>query len=387
MLNELRIGIVANEPSGDQLGAGLICAIKQRVDHATFEGVGGPLMQQAGCRSLIPIESLSVMGLVEVVKHLPQLIFIRRQLIQHFLTHPPHIFIGIDAPDFNLTLERRLSQAGIPTVHYVSPTVWAWRAGRVHTIRRSVDLILSIYPFETQFLKQQALPVTYVGHPLAQQLPLIPDQHAARIALHLPTDAPILALLPGSRVSEVNNLVQVFLETANFCQHQKPGLHCVAPLVNSEIYAMVAKAWSKFAPNLLLTLVNGNSHQVLAAADVVLTASGTATLEAMLNLRPMVVAYRLHPLTYWIANTFNLVKVPYVALSNLLVGEALAPEFLQHRCQAPDMGRAVLNFFNDKERVLKIQQRYLSVHEQLKGDVAANAADAVLAMVKTIQFN
>lgn len=383
MLDELRIGIVANEPSGDQLGAGLMRAVQQRISHVTFEGVGGPLMQQLGCCSLIPIESLSVMGLIEIIRHLPQLIFMRHQLIRHFLAHPPHVFIGIDAPDFNLNLERQLRRFGIPTIHYVSPTVWAWRKGRVHTIRRSVDLILSIYPFEIQFLKQYNLPVTYVGHPLAQQLPLIPDQYAARMALNLPVDVPILALLPGSRISEVHSLIQVFLETANWCLERKPMLHCVVPLVNSAIYTLVANAWKKYAPQLPLTLVNGNSHQVLAAADVVLTASGTATLEAMLHLRPMVVAYRLHPLTYWIVNNFKLVKVPHIALANLLVGEELAPEFLQHNCRAQDMGQVVMGFFNNKERVVCIQKRYLEVHKQLQSD-AVNVADAVLGMVKLL---
>lgn len=377
----MHIGIVANEPSGDQLGAGLIQAIQEYIPHATFEGVGGPRMQASGCHSIIPLETLSVMGLVEVIRHLPRLLKIRHQLIQHFLKTKPDVFVGIDAPDFNLKLEYSLRRAGIPTIHYVSPTVWAWRAGRVHTIRRSVDLVLSIFPFETEFLQQHQVPVCYVGHPLAETIPIFHDVSLARTTLNLPLHQPILAILPGSRESEIQTLTIDFLHTARWCLERKPNLHCVIPVVNSQIASTVTTICNDIAPNLPLTLVPGNSHTVLAAADVVLTASGTATLEAMLHHKPMVVAYRLHPLTYWLASTFKLVTVPYIALSNLLANEALAPEFLQHRCKPQDMGQAVLEFFTDSVRIKQIHNRYVEIHQQLRCNSRDRIAAAVLGLV------
>jgi len=377
----MRIGIVANESSGDQLGAGLIQAILHRIPHATFEGVGGIQMCKAGCNSLIPIESLSVMGLVEIIHHLPRLLRLRRQLIRHFLYHPPDVFIGIDAPDFNLKLEQHLRIAGIPTVHYVSPTIWAWRSNRIHAIRRSVDLVLSIFPFEIPILQQHNIPAIYVGHPLAQTISLEHDQIKARIELNLPVNQPILAILPGSRNNEALNLTAIFLHTALWCQTRIPNLHCVTPLVNNTIRQIVTNIKRQIAPNLPLTLINGNSHQVLTAANVVLTASGTATLEAMLHQRPMVVAYRLHPITYWLATTFNLVKTPYIALSNLLAEEALAPEFIQHHCIPQDMGQAILKFFHQPKQVRYIQQRYLHLHQQLRCNSNERAADAILELI------
>jgi lipid-A-disaccharide synthase len=376
----LRVGIVANEPSGDQLGAGLIRGIREQVPEVQFEGVAGPQMQAAGCHSLLPMEALSVMGLVEVVRHLPRLLRIRRDLARHFLAHPPHVFIGIDAPDFNLGLERRLHRAHIPTVHYVSPTVWAWRPGRVRTIRRSLDLMLSVFPFESTFLERHQVPVRYVGHPLAEEIPMDPDRAGARTALGLSAQHPVLALLPGSRMSEVRLLAQVFLEAARYCLERHPQLRLVTPLVNAKIRALVEEAWRAVDPTLPLTLVDGNSRTVLAAADLVLTASGTATLEALLHKRPMVVAYRLHPITYRLVTTLKLVKVPYVALANLLAGEALAPELLQDACRPADLGQALLTLFDNPQRVSYIQERYRQIHQDLRCDSCYRAAQAVLEL-------
>jgi lipid-A-disaccharide synthase len=374
----LRVGVVANEPSGDQLGAGLIHAIRELAPNSSFEGVAGPLMQAAGCNSLLPMEQLSVMGLVEVVHHLPRLLRTRRHLVKHFLAHPPNVFIGIDAPDFNLGLEQQLRRAKIPTVHYVSPTIWAWRPQRVHTIRRSTDLTLSIFPFEVPLLEAQGIPVCYVGHPLAEAIPITPNQAEARTSLGLPAAQPIFALLPGSRVGEVQLLAEIFLKTASWCCKQRPRLHCVIPLVNTTIRNLVETAWQSVAPEIPLTLVDGNSHRVLAAADLVLTASGTATLEALLHKRPMVVGYRLNPLTYWLAKNLNLVKVPYIAMSNLLADEELAPELLQDSCQPEILGHAILKLLDDPQHMDYIRQRYTTIHQELRCNSSHRAAKAVL---------
>lgn len=378
----LRIGIVANEPSGDQLGAGLIQAIRGRCPDARFEGVAGPLMLAQGCSSRVPMERLSVMGLVEVLRHLPELLGIRRQLAEHFLAHPPDVFIGVDAPDFNLGLERRLRAACIPTVHYVSPTVWAWRSGRVKTIRRSVDLMLSIFPFEAAFLEQHQVPVRYVGHPLAEAIPLEVDQAVARQALGAAADATLIALLPGSRVSELETLADTFIETARWCLERRPRLRFITPLVNSRLRERFEASLRGVAPDLPIQLVDGRSREVLAAADLVLTASGTATLEALLHKRPMVVGYRVNALTYWIAKTFRLLKVPYVAMANLLAGEELAPEHLQYQCRPDVLGPSLLALLDDPQRMARIRQRYGEIHASIRRASAAEAAEAVLDLVK-----
>jgi lipid-A-disaccharide synthase len=364
------------------LGADLIKAISSRCPEAHFEGVGGPKMIAEGCRSLVPMERLSVMGLVEVLRHLPELITIRRRLARHFLAQAPDVFIGVDAPDFNLGLEARLRRAGIKAVHYVSPTVWAWRPGRVKTIRRSVDLMLSIFPFEVEFLRRHGVPVTYVGHPLAEEIPLEPDRASARRRLGLPPEGELVALLPGSRASEVGALAEIFIDTARWCLERRPSLRFVAPLVNASIRSRFSDLLRARAPDLPITLVDGDSRSALAAADLVLTASGTATLEAMLCKRPMVVAYRVNPLTYWLAKGLKLVKVPYIAMSNLLAGEVLAPEFIQDACQVEPMGRALLEFLERPDRVAAIRARYLAIHESMRRGGRGYAAEAVLDLLQ-----
>ena len=375
------IGIVANEPSGDLLGASLVRALRARLPGARFVGVAGPRMQQEGCETLLPMERLSVMGLVEVIKVLPELLRLRRELYGHFVRNRPDVFIGIDAPDFNLGLETRLRRAGILTVHLVSPTVWAWRPGRVKTIRRAVDLMLSIFPFEERFLRAHQVPVRYVGHPLADEIPFDVSAVEARAALGLPATGEVIALLPGSRRSEVASLAGPLLETAAWCQRRRPGLRFVVPLVSESLYRDFDARRRQIAPEVDCQLLHGQSRDAIAASDCVLTASGTATLEALLLKRPMLVAYRLNALTYQLVKTLRLVKVPYAAMANLLAGRELAPEFIQDRCRADLMGPALLAMLDDVPRRNSIRAEYERIHHELRQDAAREAAAAVLALM------
>ena len=402
------IGIVANEPSGDQLGALLVRALRERRPELRFVGVAGPKMLAAGCETLLPMERLSVMGLVEVAKVLPDLLRARRDLVRGLRQLNPLLVIGVDAPDFNLGLERRLRARGIPSVHLVSPTVWAWRPGRVKQIRRSVDLMLSIFPFEADFLRQHRVPVTYIGHPLADDCPLQPDREAARRALGISLDwliaeakpqaskpqaskpqaskpgeesaNALIAILPGSRSSEVELLGRPMLETAAWCHRRRPGLRFIAPMVSEALGQRFEGMRREIAPQLPLKLISGQSREAMAAADLVLTASGTATLEALLAKRPMLVAYRLHPLTHWLVTRLRLIKVRYAAMANLLVGRELAPEFLQDRCRADLMGPALLALLDDAERRAEIEAAYQQIHRELRQNAAHRAAEAILAL-------
>jgi len=373
--------MVAAEPSGDQLGAALMRALRQRFPDAAFEGVGGESMIGEGMISRIPMERLSVMGLVEVLAHLPELMRERRELVRHWRENPPDVFIGIDAPDFNIGLSRRLRRAGVPTVQYVAPTVWAWRESRVKTLRRSVDLVLSIFPFEETFLRDRGVDAVYVGHPLAADIPLKPDRAAARGELGLAPDAPVLALLPGSRRAELEALAGPFLETAAWCAERLPGLHCVIPLVNEGVTAIFERERQRLAPQLPIIATRGRAHRAMAAADVVLTASGTATLESLLHKRPMVVGYKVHPLTYFIARRLRLVKTPWVAMANILAAEELAPELIQHHCEAARLGPAVLTLFRDDARRSRIERRYREIHKGMRCDSGARAAQAISALM------
>ncbi|MFB1487318.1 MULTISPECIES: lipid-A-disaccharide synthase [unclassified Thiocapsa] len=377
----LRIGIVANEASGDILGAALAREIRKRIPDVRFFGVAGPRMQEEGCETLFPMERLSVMGLMEVLGQLRELLGLRRELVRYFVENPPDVFIGVDAPDFNLGLERRLRGAGIRTVHMVSPTVWAWRPGRVKSIRRSVDLMLSVFPFEEAFLREHGVPARYVGHPLADEIPVESDRVGARRALGLPQAGSLVALLPGSRIGEVERLAGPFIETAARCFAARPDLRFVVPLVNARLREHFCQVLARLAPDLPITLVDGRSREVLAAADVVLTASGTATLETLLSKRPMVVAYRVHPISYHLVKQLGLVKVPYIAMANLLAERELAPEFIQDLCRADLLAPAVLAFLDDTGRVAEIQAEYRRIHIRLRKDAAASAAQAVLELI------
>ncbi|NEV61478.1 lipid-A-disaccharide synthase [Thiorhodococcus minor] len=377
----LVVGIVANEPSGDLLGASLAQAIRARVPNVRFVGIAGPRMLEAGCSTLFDQERLAVMGLTEVLAHLRELLAIRAALERYFLANPPDVFIGVDAPDFNLGLERRLRDKGIRTVHFVSPTVWAWRPGRVRGIRRAVDLMLSIFPFEETFLREHGVPATYVGHPLAEAIPLEVDRLAARRALGLPEQGCLVAVLPGSRMGEVERLAEPFIETAKCCFEARPDLVFAAPMVSGRLRALFEAKLRHCAPGLPLSVVDGHSRNVLAAADCVLTASGTATLEALLLKRPMVVGYRVHPISYHLVKTLGLVKVPHVAMANLLAGRELAPELLQDRCRPELLAPALLGLLDDGDRRRFIAFEYARIHRELRRNAADSAAVAVLDLI------
>lgn len=380
-----RIAMVAAEHSGDMLGAGLIKALKERYPQATFEGVGGGAMEAEGLRSRIPMERLGVMGLVEVLVHLPELLRERKTLVDAWTRDPPDVFIGVDAPDFNLGLARRLRRAGIATVQYVSPTFWAWRQGRIGTLRESVDLVLCIFPFEADTLNQHGVKALYAGHPTAEELPLDPDRSAARGSLRLPQDGELIALLPGSRRREIESLAGPFLQAALWLHERRPNVRFVVPLVSNPIARLFEEKRKEYAPDLELDTVIGRSREVLAAADVVLTASGTATLETLLTKRPMVVGYRLHGLTWFLARSFRLVKSPWAAMANILAGEELAPEFLQHNCTAEKLGAALLEWLDDPVRAKTVAARYRQIHQEFKLGSSASAAAAVADLISDIK--
>jgi len=376
---KMRIGIIAGELSGDILGAGLIHALRTEHPDIIIEGLCGPQMIQAGCLSHYPLETLSVMGLVEVLKHYPQLKKCRTHLRNHFLQHPPDVFIGIDAPDFNLGLEHALKAAGIPTIHYVSPSVWAWRQYRLRKIAAACDLMLTLFPFEADYYQQHNIPVRFVGHPLADDIPLQTDQIAARTHLGLPLQGILIALLPGSRYQEVHQLGKPFLQTAQWLLTQRPDLHFIGPIANAHLKTQFNQQIAEVAKDLPLTLLDGQSQQAMAAADIILMASGTATLEAMLLKRPMVVAYRLAQLTYWLAK--HLVHIPHFSLPNLLAQEKIVPEFLQHQVTPENLGTAILHWLDNPNQIKTVQNHFTALHHSLQRQANQQAAEAVLSLI------
>ena len=378
--------IIAGEISGDLLGAPLVKALKDKNSDLNFIGVAGENMQKEGVKSLFPMEELSLMGITEVLPHIPHLFKRRDELVQAAKDQDVKALITIDAPDFNLALETRLKQSGIKTAHWVSPTVWAWRQGRVKKLRQAVDLMLCIFDFEVDFLQQHQVPAAYVGHPLADQIPLQPvDPLVVRSELGLAPERPVVALLPGSRMSEVSRLAEPFAETACWLKRQKPELQFVAPMVNETIKQAFQAALAKQSPSVDVKLLDGRSSVAISAADLVLTASGTATLETLLLKKPMVVAYRLSPLTAWLIRRFNLLKTPYVAIANLLSEKMLAPEFLQEACQAERMGQAIVDLLDDPQQREEIAQRYQQIHQHLRQNAAERAADLVLDLIGSNQ--
>ncbi|MGF6392555.1 lipid-A-disaccharide synthase [Pseudomonas plecoglossicida] len=372
---QLCIALVAGEASGDILGSGLMRALKARHPDVRFIGVGGPLMEAEGLQSYFPMERLAVMGLVEVLGRLRELLKRRKALIQTLIAEKPDVFIGIDAPDFTLNIELKLRQVGIKTVHYVSPSVWAWRQKRVLKVREGCDLMLTLLPFEARFYEEKGVPVRFVGHPLADTIPLDADRQAARQALGL-AEGPLVALMPGSRGGEVGRLGALFLDTAQRLREQVPGVRFVLPCANAARREQVEQML--VGRDLPLTLLDGQSHQALAACDAVLIASGTATLEALLYKRPMVVAYRLAPLTYWILK--RLVKSPYVSLPNLLAQRALVPELLQDAATSEALAQALAPLVVDGSQQT---ERFDEIHRTLRRDASNQAADAVLALLET----
>jgi lipid-A-disaccharide synthase len=375
----LRVAIVAGESSGDALGAALIEALRARVPELTVAGVAGPAMRAAGCEALADVHQLSVMGLTEVLPHLPRLLRLRRRLVRQIAARAPDVFVGVDYQQFNLGLARRLKSLGLATVQYVSPQVWAWRQGRVRTIGRAFDLVLCLLPFEPAFYREHAVAAKFVGHPLADQIPMQPDRAAARAALSLDADATVLALLPGSRLSEVERLAVPFLRAAALLAARIPGLAVVAPMASPAVRAAFERARSALgAAPPLLQVLDGQSRTVLSAADVALIASGTATLESLLCRCPMVVAYRFGRLTALVARALRLVRLPYFALPNLLAGEPLAPEFLQEQVRPEPMADALQRLLDDAPRRAYLQTRFQAIHASLRQQGAALAAEAVI---------
>ena len=375
----MRIGIIAGEASGDLLGSGLITELKKLRPDLTFEGIAGPRMIEAGAHSLYPMDRLSVMGFAEVLGRYAELHKIRSNLITHFRQSRIDVFIGVDAPDFNLGVEAKLHQAGIKTVQYVSPQVWAWRQYRVKKIVRSTDLMLTLLPFEARFYKEHQVPVKFVGHPLADLIPMINDKAAARHLLNLPEDKKYIAILPGSRSNEIQYQGSRFLDIASWCYRQMSDLHFITPLPNLERRKQFEQCIAQHPDELPITLVDGMSREAVSAADAVLLASGTAALETMLLKRPMVVAYRMAPLTFWISR--KLVKLKHFSLPNLLLPEPLVPEFLQENVQPEQVGQALLEYLSDENKVQELTQSFDEVHEQLRRNASATAAAAVLELL------
>jgi lipid-A-disaccharide synthase len=375
----LRVGIVVGEASGDILGAGLMRSLRQRYPDAVFEGIGGERMLALGFTSFFAQERLAVMGLVEPLKRLPELLRIRKTLIRHFIQNPPDVFIGIDSPDFTLTIEERLKQAGIKTVHYVSPSVWAWRQRRIVKIARAVDLMLTLLPFEADFYRQHQVPVEFVGHPLADEIGLSTDRDAARRELGLVAAGPLLALMPGSRGGEVKLLGPLFWETARQCQRAVPTMTFIVPAANAARRAQIVAQLQDY-PDLPVTLVDGRSHTVMAAADAVLMASGTTTLEALLLKRPMVVAYKLAWLSFAIIS--RMVKTPFFSLPNLLAGRQLVPELLQEAATPANLAQQVLRYFDGSPVAAAQVAEFLAIHLQLRRDASDRAARAIITLLE-----
>jgi len=369
----LRIALVAGEASGDILGSGLMRAIKSRHPDAEFIGVGGPLMEAQGMTSYFPMERLSVMGLVEVLGRLKELLARRKLLIQTLIDEKPDVFIGIDAPDFTLNIELKLRQAGIKTVHYVSPSVWAWRQKRVLKIREGCDLMLTLLPFEARFYEEQGVPVRFVGHPLADTIALQADQVAARAELGF-GEGPVVALMPGSRGGEVGRLGALFFDAAERLMAARPDIRFVLPCASPQRREQIEQLLQ--GRELPLTLLDGQSHGALAAWNAVLIASGTATLEALLYKRPMVVAYRLAPLTYWILK--RMVKSPYVSLPNLLAQRMLVPELLQDAATAEALAQTLLPLLDNGDAQTA---GFDAIHRTLRRDASNQAAEAVLNLI------
>ncbi|HET7394893.1 MAG TPA: lipid-A-disaccharide synthase [Gammaproteobacteria bacterium] len=377
----LRIGIVAGESSGDILGANLIRALRARVPDAQFEGVTGPEMVAAGCKTIASAEELSIMGLVEVLRHLPRLLWLRRRLRKHFLANRPDVFIGIDSPDFNLGLEEQLHKRGICTVHYVSPSVWAWRERRIFKVGRAADLVLTLLPFEPAFYEKHGFKAEFVGHPLADQAPATIDRVEQRKSLHLPCEGPLVALLPGSRSTEVERLGPLFLDTAQWLSEKMPELRFVIPAATNALSFAIKKQIRMLKPDLPVTVVDGHSREVMSAVDVVLLASGTATLEAMLSQCPMVVAYRLAGLTHAVIRGCGLLKVPYVSLPNLLAGREVVPELLQYEATSYNVGEAVLELLqNAAARRIQLDA-FREITAVLRRNAGERAAEAILKLL------
>lgn len=374
-----RVYLVAGELSGDILGAGLMRELRARYPDVEFRGMGGPRMEAQGLQSRFPLETLSVMGLVEVLKHLPELIRVRRTLREDALAWQPDIMIGIDAPDFNTGLEKQLREAGVTTAHYVSPSVWAWRQGRVKKIAKAVDGMLTLLPFEADFYRQHRVPVAFVGHPLADELPLVNDRQAAREALGLKLDGPVLALLPGSRGNEVRFMGATFLAAVTLLCQRHPGLQVVIPAATALRHRELAELLSGYpALHPSVTLLDGQAREAMVASDAVLLTSGTAALEAMLCHRAMVVAYKMAPATHWLAQ--RLVKTAWISLPNLIAQESVVPELIQHAASPEAIALQVGELLEDASTRQALEERFAAMHAALQRNASQRAAQAVAAL-------
>jgi lipid-A-disaccharide synthase len=381
----LRVGLLAGEASGDTLGADLIMALRQCAPDAKFFGVAGPKMQAAGCESWEPAESLAVMGLFDVLRDLPRLLKLLARIKRMFLTERPDVFIGIDAPDTNLRVARRLHAAGIPTVQYVSPQVWAWRQGRAGNMRKSVDLVLCLLPFEKRFYDEHGIRAEFVGHPLADAIPENVDRELARRSLGLEAQASVVALLPGSRRGEVARLAADFAATARWLAAQRPNLKFIAPMASAATRQIFSRVLARDAPNLEVQLLEGQATLALSAANVVLVASGTASLEAALCKRPMVVVYRLGALTGWMLTHFNLVKTKFFAQPNLLADRRVVGEYFQDQIIPESIGAELLMWLDDTERRSALEAEFARIHSNLRRGAGTRAAQAILELLSARQ--
>lgn len=371
------IGIIAGEASGDLLGSHLMEALKRAMPDVRFIGIGGHKMQAVGMQVLFPMEKLAVRGYVEVLRHYCEIVGIRRKLQAHFCTNPPDLFIGVDAPDFNLDLELKLKERGIPVIHYVSPSIWAWRGERIHKIKRAVSHILALFPFEAPLYKKAGIPVTYVGHPLADMLPAVPNRAAMRVQMRLSMKNKVFAFLPGSRQSEVRFLAATFIETARLILQKLPEAIFLVPLASSETRRIFKEAlWQCDGHDLPITILFGHAHDAIIAADIVLVASGTATLETALLKRPMVITYKMPALSWWLMQRKK--YQPYVGLPNILAGKFVVPELLQKDATPENLRQALLNLLFDDQAVAELEAIFTDMHSTLRQGNAHKAAQAIL---------
>jgi lipid-A-disaccharide synthase len=374
-----KLGIIAGEASGDLLGAALIQALRQQYPDLQIEGIGGPAMQAAGCHSLFDIERLSVMGIIEPLKRLPDLLRLRRDVCKHFLSQRPDVFIGVDAPDFNLGIELKLRQAGIKTVHYVSPSVWAWRQYRVRKIAKAVDLMLALFPFEEAFYAKYNVAAKYVGHPLADQIPLQPDKLAARRALGLSEQGKVIALLPGSRKQEIQYMAEPYLLAAKKLWQKYPDITFITPQINEARSQLFLEFHRKFAPEVPLHSYIRKTSEVLSAADIAIVTSGTATLECMLYKTPMVIAYRMPKLIYKLVRW--MITAPYAGLPNLLANKMLVPELIQSEVTTEALANAAFEYLDHPEKMAAVKDEFTALHKTLKTNAAERAAESIAELL------
>jgi len=379
----ITIGIVAGEASGDLLGSHLMATLKEARPEVRFVGIGGPKMQSEGMEVLFPMEKLAVRGYVEVLRHYREIIGIRSKLRKYFLANRPDLFIAVDAPDFNLNLELALKQHGIPPIHYVSPSIWAWRGERIHKIKRAVSHMLALFPHEPKLYQQAGVPVDYVGHPLADMLPEQPNRAEMRETMRIPTHAKVFALLPGSRQSEVRQLARTLIETAKLILQKLPDARFLVPLASRETRGIFEQAlYDCGAQELPITMLFGHAQDAMIVADGVLVASGTATLEAALLKRPMVITYRMPALSWWLMKRKS--YQPYFGLPNILCGRFVVPELMQEDATPENLAQALLNLLNNKDAVEQLEQTFVDLHRSLRQNAAQKAADAILPYLSNV---